>query len=70
VASYSKILSIKDPARITIFDARVAVTLNAVQLLMLRDGVLGPQDLLLFARPTGQNHSVAKFARAARPEIT
>jgi hypothetical protein len=69
VASYSKIFSIKDPAKFAIFDARVSTTLNAAQLLMLRDGTIRQQDLMYFPMPTGQNTIVKYFAKAARPEI-
>lgn len=68
VASYSKILSIKDPAKFAIFDARVSIALNAIQLVMLRDGAIPSHSLLLFNMPPGQNRSVAKFAKAARRE--
>ena len=65
IASFSKVLSIKAPSRYAIFDARVSASLNAMQLLMLRDGTLRPADLVYFPMPNGQNRIIAKFSKAA-----
>lgn len=67
VSSYSKILAIKDPMRYAIFDARVAVSLNAIQLLLLKAGLLGPPNLLAFPTPWGQNARMQRFWTAAFP---
>jgi len=42
VASYSKLLSVAHPEKYAIYDARVAVALNAVQLLMGLNGIVFP----------------------------
>jgi hypothetical protein len=58
IASYSKILSIKDPNRFAVFDARVAYALNAIQLCQ----TAGLQDLgrfLVFPCPPGQNREIS-----------
>lgn len=57
VASYSKVLAMKQPDRFAIYDARTAASILAIQLLnreQLRDG-----DRLLFPIPPGQNSTIA-----------
>jgi hypothetical protein len=67
IASYSKILSIKDPEGYAVFDARVAASLNAIQLLLDRDKRLVPPHLLVFFAPVGQNETINRFNSAAFP---
>jgi hypothetical protein len=59
ISSYSKILGIKDPERYAVYDARVAASLNAVQLL------IGPDELQSHLRaffgPPGRNETVKRF---------
>jgi hypothetical protein len=62
IASYSKILGIKDPDRYAVFDARVAASLNAIQLLLYRDRKLQSPNLVAFFVPPGQNAMVKRFA--------
>jgi hypothetical protein len=67
IASYSKILGVKDPERYAVFDARVAASLNAIQLMLFRDGILRSPDLLAFAVPPGRNEIVNRFDSVAFP---
>lgn len=48
IASYSKVLAIADPERYAVFDCRVAVSLNAIQLMQ---GI----HILAFKYPVGRN---------------
>lgn len=57
VASYSKILSFMDPHRFAIYDARVAISLNAIQL------ILSNQTGIAFNYLSGRNTALAKFRR-------
>jgi hypothetical protein len=61
ISSYSKILAIKDPDRYAVFDARVAASINAIQLLGVSRTRLKPSDLLTFAIPAGRNSTVTDF---------
>jgi hypothetical protein len=61
ISSYSKILSIKDPDRYAIYDARVAASLNAIQLLLSQANKLQPPNLVAFAVPPGRNKAVKRF---------
>lgn len=57
VASYSKILSFMDPTKFAIYDARVAISLNAIQLLGgLREGEM-------FCYLPGRNTVLDKFRK-------
>jgi hypothetical protein len=57
IASYSKLLAVWDPNRFAIFDARVATTLNAVQM-------IGDKNLnIRFPIPPGQNAAIKRFAK-------
>jgi len=58
VASYSKILSIKDPTAYAIFDARVAYSLNAIQLAQSAKEA-NPAGFLVFPCPPGQNREIS-----------
>ena len=60
VASYSKILSVRDPSRYVIFDARVAAALNAVQM------INGRPLRIRFPIPSGQNATIKKFAKLVK----
>lgn len=51
VSSYSKILAIKDPSRFAIYDARVAASLNCLQL-------LGETRVLAFPVPISRNSQI------------
>jgi hypothetical protein len=64
IASYSKIFSIKDPTKYAIFDARVAASLNAIQLLLKKDKKLHESGMMTFSIPQGQNDGVKRFASA------
>lgn len=55
VASYSKILSFMDPHRFAIYDARVAISLNAIQLIM------GTETGTAFNYLPGRNPKLAVF---------
>ena len=55
VASYSKILSFKDPTQYAIYDARVAISINAIQL------ILGRNQGLAFRYLTGRNKTLQRF---------
>jgi hypothetical protein len=57
VASYSKIMAVFDPKQYAIFDARVASSLNAIQ--MLDDKKLKVR----FPIPSGQNIAIKRFAK-------
>lgn len=61
ISSYSKILAIKDPDRYAVFDARVAASINAIQLLDVSRRRLTPSDALAFAIPAGRNSAVTDF---------
>jgi hypothetical protein len=61
ISSYSKILSIKDPHRYAIFDARVAASLNAIQLLA-DPGKLQAQNLRSFFVPRKRNRPIPQAA--------
>jgi hypothetical protein len=61
ISSYSKILAIKDPVRHAVYDARVAASLTAIQLLLLHDGKLASDQLLAFAIPMGRNQTINQF---------
>jgi hypothetical protein len=66
ISSYSKILSIKDPDKYAIFDARVAASLNAIQL--LADPIRRPaRHLRSFLVPMGRNEAVKRFDEAFNP---
>jgi hypothetical protein len=67
IASYSKILAMKDPVNHAIYDSRVAVSLNALQLLLRDHGHLGPSDLIAFPVPTGRSPAITQFADAVSP---
>jgi len=69
IASYSKILAIKAPEGYAVFDARVAASLNAVQLLLRREGKLTSPNLLGFLVPPGRNNIVNRFDSAAPPSV-
>lgn len=55
VASYSKILSFMDPNEFSIYDARVAISLNAIQLLR------GAKNGTAFTYLPGRNTKLKKF---------
>lgn len=57
VSSYSKVLSIVDPDRFAVYDARVATSLNALQLLQQAKQE-SPPNLLCFPCPQGQNRMI------------
>ena len=57
VASYSKILSFMDPHTFAIYDARVAISLNAIQL------ILGNQTGTAFNYLSGRNTALEKFRK-------
>ena len=67
ISSYSKILGIKDPDKYAVYDARVAASLNAIQLLLIRDGKLRSPDLLAFSVPPGRNETIKRFDSEAFP---
>ncbi|MFZ5784735.1 MAG: hypothetical protein ACOY4R_31450 [Pseudomonadota bacterium] len=67
VSSYSKILAVRDPERFAIFDARVAVSLNAIQLLIANAGLIETYQLLAFPIPQSRNSQVKRFTAAAFP---
>lgn len=56
ISSYSKILSISNPNRYAIYDARVAASLNAIQLRA------GSDPVVYFPIPAGQNDAVKRLA--------
>ncbi|SEP19126.1 hypothetical protein SAMN04490248_1352 [Salinihabitans flavidus] len=64
VASYSKLLSVAHPAKYAIYDARVAVALNAAQYLMGGERVVFPY-LPGRNKKTGDNISNRGFSRQA-----
>jgi hypothetical protein len=55
VASYSKILSFMDPKKYAIYDARVAISLNAIQMLC------GEKSGLIFCYLPGRNTALTRF---------
>jgi hypothetical protein len=57
VASYSKILSFMNPHTFAIYDARVAISLNAIQL------ILGNQTGTAFNYLSGRNTALEKFRK-------
>lgn len=61
ISSYSKVLAIKDPERFAIFDARVAASINAIQLLGVSRSNLKPSNSLAFTIPAGRNGAVTDF---------
>jgi hypothetical protein len=71
VASYSKILAIKDPITYAIYDARAAASLIAIQVIER----LGDPDAIAFPVPPGQNSLIAGtkqvtgFADAVMPVL-
>jgi len=65
ISSYSKILAIKDPKKYAIFDARVAASLNAIQLLAIRKAESRAPQPIFFAAPESQNKTIRKFCSAA-----
>jgi hypothetical protein len=67
ISSYSKIFGIKDPLRYAIYDARVAASLNAIQLLLMRERRLQSPDMLAFSVPLGRNQMVNLFCSTAFP---
>ena len=68
IASFSKVLAIRDPDRFAIYDARVAVSLMAVQFLA------GSSSGRIFPYLAGRNkvtgHQGKKIGFAARPEFS
>jgi hypothetical protein len=67
IASYSKIFGIRDPDRYAVFDARVAASLNAIQLMLYQDKKLQSPNLLAFSVPPGRNEMVNRFDAVAFP---
>lgn len=61
ISSYSKVLAIKDPDRYAIFDARVAASINAIQILGVSRKKQNPSNSLAFAIPAGRNSVVTDF---------
>ncbi len=60
VSSYSKVLSMRDPDKFAIYDARVAASLNAIQLILRLQG-LSSVNLLAFPTPSSRNKEVMRF---------
>lgn len=60
VASYSKILSFKDPSQYAIYDARVAISINAIQL------ILGQKQGLAFRYLPGRNKTLKIYRNDTR----
>lgn len=54
IASWSKVLAMRDPARYAIFDARVSAALNALQ-------IVWGDDAILFPRLPNQNRTIKAF---------
>lgn len=67
IASYSKILAMSAPYTHAVFDARVAASVDAIQVLLRHDGKLSSLHLRAFPIPPGRNDTVNEFARAAFP---
>jgi hypothetical protein len=68
VSSYSKVLSMRDPDKFAIYDARVAASLNAIQLIQLLRGVPSV-NLLAFPAPSSRNNEVKRFCEMCPREI-
>lgn len=62
VASWSKILTIRDPEQFAIFDARVSASLNAIQL-------MSDRVQLLFPNLPTRNTKLPEFQRSLRKRI-
>lgn len=61
ISSYSKVLAIRDPDKYAIFDARVAASINAIQILGVGRKQQNPSNSLAFAIPAGRNSVVIDF---------
>jgi hypothetical protein len=62
VSSYSKVLSMRDPDKFAIYDARVAASLNAIQLILHLQGV-SSVNFLAFPTPSSRNKEVIRFCK-------
>jgi hypothetical protein len=60
VSSYSKVLSMRDPDKFAIYDARVAASLNAIQLILRLQGG-SSVHFLAFPTPKSRNNEVQRF---------
>jgi hypothetical protein len=62
VSSYSKVLSMRDPDKFAIYDARVVASLNAIQLILrVRDET--SINFLAFPTPSSRNKEVIRFCK-------